>query len=303
MAEPSGRSIRLPAVAGSFYPAEAGQCRRQAEQFVRAAAGKEVEQTLHFNRPPSGAIVPHAGWICSGAIAGRAIRAVAAGRPEAQIVVVFGAVHTPMPLDAAALDSHDVWQEPGADSAVAEELRKALAGERRWFTVDDRFHWREHAVEVELPLIQAAWPNARILPVEVPASMQAIEIGRAAAKAAAAAGGRAVYLASSDLTHYGPAYQFTPAGVGAAALAWAKENDRRLLAMVTAMTPERIVPEVQARRNACGAGAIAAMMAACLEQGAQAAAVLCHASSFETLAGVAPQRPDNAVGYAAVIVG
>jgi hypothetical protein len=247
--------------------------------------------------------VPHAGWICSGAIAGQAIAAVARARPDARVVIVFGAVHTSAPLGVAALDSHQAWEEPGAVSAVASELRGELAQQQRWFVVNNLFHQREHAVEVVLPLVQAAWPDARVLPVEIPPVAEAAEIGRATARAAIAAGIRPVYLASSDLTHYGPAYQFAPAGIGEAGLQWAMENDRRLLEIVTAMTPDRIVPEVAARRNACGAGAIAAMMAACLEHGANRAVVLRHASSFSVLSALAPQRPDNAVGYAAVVVG
>jgi AmmeMemoRadiSam system protein B len=281
-----------------FYPANAEECRRAAASFVnRAATAMPVGGRLW------GAIVPHAGWICSGAIAGQAIAAVAGSRPDAKIIVVFGAVHTPLPLSVAAMDSHQAWQEPGADSVVATELRRQLAGNSRFFAVDDRFHEREHAVEVVLPLIQAAWPNAQVLPVEVPVVQDAVEIGRATARAAIAAGLQPVYLASSDLTHYGTNYRFAPAGIGPAGLQWARENDSRLLQLVTAMTPERIVPEVLARHNACGPGAIAAMMAACQEHGAKTAIVLRQTSSFETLANVAPQRPDNAVGYAAVVVG
>ena len=111
-----------------------------------------------------------------------------------------------------------------------------------------------------------------------------------------------VFLASSDLTHYGPAYGFAPAGVGEQGIAWAMENDRRLLAQVERFEIDRIVPEVVAHHNACGAGAIAAMLAACAEAGASSARVLRHASSYETLADVAPQPPVDAVGYAAVVV-
>ena len=128
-------------------------------------------------------------------------------------------------------------------------------------------------------------------------------IGRRTAAAVAETGLSAVYLASSDLTHYGPAYGFTPAGVGEAALAWAKDNDRRVLELVTDMAVERVVPDVRARMSACGGGAIAAMMAACRETGSTKVRVLNHASSYETLRNVAPQPATNAVGYAAVVLG
>ena len=154
-----------------------------------------------------------------------------------------------------------------------------------------------------MPLIQVAWPNAMVLPVEVPVMESADQVGVAVARQIDEAGLRAVFLASSDLTHYGPAYRFAPAGIGMEGLNWAKDNDRRLLDCVTRLAVDEIVPEVRQRMNACGAGAIAAMLAACRERGATGGEVLRHQNSYEALAEVAPQRPDNAVGYAAVVIG
>jgi AmmeMemoRadiSam system protein B len=151
--------------------------------------------------------------------------------------------------------------------------------------------------------VREALRQAEVLPVEVPLVEEAPEIGRQTAREVIDANLRAVFLASSDLTHYGPAYQFAPAGVGLHGLSWAARNDRRLLDLVERFDVERVVDEVGEHLNACGGGAIAAMMAACRELGATEARVLRHASSYQTLAEVAPQPPDNAVGYAAVVVG
>src|SRR5439155_19496790 len=115
--------------------------------------------------------------------------------------------------------------------------------------------------------------------VEVPLIDAAAELGRPPADAVRAAGVRAVFLASSDLTHYGPSYGFTPAGVGSQGLRWAKDNDRRLLELVTALAIDRIIPEVRSRANACGGGAIAAMLSAARELGAARADVLRPANS------------------------
>jgi len=304
MTGPRDESVRLPAVAGMFYPADAAGC-RQATTELFDAARSELIRSAGQLAPGTGlgAIVPHAGWVCSGAIAAEAMLALAGQRPAVDVVVVFGAIHTPAPIDRAVFDSHARWAMPGGKLSVSGPLREELSGRSNFFVTDDRFHQREHAVEVELPLIQAAWPAAKILPVEVPPEPVAVEIGITVARAIAAAGFSAVYLASSDMTHYGPNYRFTPAGVGQAALQWAMENDRRILRIVTDMTPEKIVPEVRMRFNACGGGAIAAMMSACLEQGARKAIVLRHTNSYQTLARVAPQSAENAVGYAAVWVG
>ena len=118
-----------------------------------------------------GAIVPHAGWICSGAVAAESILALAGQRPRVDVVVVFGAIHTA--IRHASDRSRDfryarAWAMPGGDSTVTVPCGTNCRGGRSFFVTDDRFHQREHAVEVELPLIQAAWPEAKILPVEVP---------------------------------------------------------------------------------------------------------------------------------------
>lgn len=248
-----------------------------------------------------GGIVPHAGWICSGAIAGQVIATLAqSGAPD--VVVIFGAVHTPIELSVAALQSFESWTLPGGSCNVAIELSEHLRASSNLFVADDRFHLREHAVEVELPLIRAVWPSARLLPVEVPLIDSAAEIGARTARAVLEKGLRPVFLASSDLTHYGPSYRFAPVGTGEAALNWAKDNDRRLLRLVENLDIAQVVPEVRVHLNACGGGAIAAMLAACREAGATSARVLRHATSYETLAQVAPQPPIDAVGYAGVVV-
>jgi AmmeMemoRadiSam system protein B len=288
-------AVRQPAVAGLFYPGTDEQCRDAAQRLISVHPGASEAAWI-------GGIVPHAGWVCSGAIAGEVIGTIAQ-RTTPDVVVIFGAVHTPIPLERAVLSSFGQWHVPGGTSDVPADLTNEVRSSSALFVVDDRFHQREHAVEVELPLIQRTWPGAKLLPVEVPLISDAIEIGERTARSVEQNGLKVVYLASSDLTHYGPAYHFTPVGVGVEALKWAKENDRRLLDVVERFAVEQVVPEVRDRMNACGGGAIAAMLAACGLSGATRGKVLRHANSYEVLKAVHPQRPDNAVGYGGVVVG
>lgn len=289
------RNSRMPAVAGRFYPASATECRRQAESFLEIAPD--------IDKRWMGGIVPHAGWVCSGAIAGQTIATLARQQGPVDVVVVFGAIHTPVRVSFAALDSHARWMLPGGEAEVPVELQAKLLEVGDSFAVEERLHHDEHAVEVEVPLIQLAFPSAAVLPIETPPIESAEAMGRAVARVIRDANLKAVYLASSDLTHYGPSYGFAPVGVGEEAMLWSKENDRRLLDLVEGMRIEGILSEARQRRSACGPGAIAAMMAACREHGATAGRVLRHATSYETLAEVHPQPPTNAVGYAAVVVG
>src|SRR3954468_4077460 len=61
----AGSTLRSPAVAGMFYPAEPLRCRQAAEALVREQAA-QATVPAEDRRQWSGAIVPHAGWICSG---------------------------------------------------------------------------------------------------------------------------------------------------------------------------------------------------------------------------------------------
>jgi AmmeMemoRadiSam system protein B len=281
-------------MAGRFYPADPQQCRAAAEALVKVPEGQSAAGGI-------GGIVPHAGWICSGAIAGETLGTLArAAAPN--VVVVFGAVHTPIDCRIAALESHENWAVPGGECHAARELAESLEQSSDLFATDDRMHVHEHAVEVELPLIRAVWPQTEIFPVEVPMVDDAAEIGRKTARLLLDKGHKCVFLASSDFTHYGPSYRFAPVGVGIEAMNWAKENDRRLLRRIQDFEIEQIVPEVRQNLNACGAGAIAAMLAACKEAGAGSVNILRHAISYETLAKVAPQPPVDSVGYASVVV-
>jgi MEMO1 family protein len=290
----SANTMRQPAVAGRFYPADPVQCRAEAQAYL--------DQANVVRGQWIGGVVPHAGWVCSAAIAAQTIASLAAAGPV-DVVVVFGAVHTPARFEFGALDSHARWSLPGGPADLPLDMEQQLLQKGTLFGVEPRLHSGEHAVEVEVPLIQLAWPGAMILPLEVPAHAVGCVIGRKTAQVVQASGLRAVYLASSDFTHYGTNYRYTPAGVGPAAMEWAKDNDKPLLSLIEKLDAEQIVPEVQNRQNACGAGAIAALLAACRELGASTARTLTHATSYETLAPLGPQAPTNAVGYASIVVG
>src|SRR5687768_3290333 len=121
MAGPSDQSlVRPPAVAGQFYPADRSQCRTAAQALLRV--GKDLAAAPAH--PWIGAIVPHAGWICSGPIAGETIATLSRGRPDVDLVVVFGAIHTPLQTELAAFDTHGRWSVPGGDSDVPVGLER-----------------------------------------------------------------------------------------------------------------------------------------------------------------------------------
>lgn len=291
------KSTRMPAVAGMFYPDNPEACRRVVGEMFN------LSKPAHAPGKWLGALLPHAGWICSGQVAVNTLVTLAKDSPQPDIVVIFGAVHTVGGITYGALDEHARWLLPSGESDVAMSVQEQLLEFPHDLRVDSRVHYREHAIEVELPLIQKVFPQAMILPVEIPPIDAALRVGRQIAQTMQKITPKVIYLASSDLTHYGINYNFAPAGLGIQGIQWAMKNDQRLLDLIGKMRADHIVQETQQSANACGGGAIAAMLTACQVAGADQAIVLEHTNSYQTLARIAPQSPDNSVGYAGVLVG
>ncbi len=288
--------VRTPSVAGQFYPSEREGCRAEARQMLASSvpprnpvAGRVV-----------GGMVPHAGWICSGAVAGHVVSMLAQHDPAPETVVIFGAVHRRSP-HAAMVDVREAWESPLASMPIDEEMAEHVLKECGDIMEDSNAHDPEHSIEVQVPLVQAALPDARLLPIMVMPSRIAPEIGRCVAQCAQTLHRKVAFLGSSDLTHYGPRYGFTPQGAGEAGLRWAKEvNDRRFLERVLDLDAEGVLREAAAHHNACGSGAVAATIEACRVYGADRAELLEHTTSSEVLA-ERYGRMDDAVGYAGVI--
>jgi len=280
-------SERQPAVAGRFYPGTAAACEHALDELVH---GLEMRAAI-------GAIVPHAGWVYSGRTAARGIAGVSDGHPET--VVIFGAVHV-LDMNDASVLSEGRWVTPLGSVEIDEELGRRVG--RSDLVIDDPGpHRSEHAIEVQVPIIQRLMGDATILPVMVRPGPRAAEVGVVCAEAATALGRGVVFVGSTDLTHYGPAFGFEPHGHGEEGIRWAKEvNDRRFIRLIEALDAEGVVPEAAANHNACGAGAVAATIAAARAAGAQVYTELEHITSADRDLGEGIPAL-NSVGYEAGI--
>ena len=277
-------STRQPAQAGRFYPRDARACRRELGALFGASGGVQ---------PAIGAVTPHAGWVYSGPTSALAIRSVMASEPET--VVVFGAVHVRC-RQLAVLCGHEIWSTPLGDIGVDTELASRFAALREVDTTPNT-HATEHSIEVVIPLIQHCNPTVRIVPIMVCPSDSAASIGAVIASEVADCGRHVAYLASTDLTHYGPAFAFEPAGHGEKGIRWAKNvNDRRFVELVVNCSAEAVVAEAATHRNACGAGAVAALLGAMAATGHARHTELAHTCSAEPAVAMG-ERPVNSVGY------
>jgi AmmeMemoRadiSam system protein B len=148
-----GPSVRPPAVAGTFYPADADELARLVDRCLQGAPEP---------RSCPAVMVPHAGLIYSGRLAAEVLRRVEI--PET--VIVIGPKHTPYGVEWA-IAPHDVWQIPGAtmqsDPELAQHLCTAIAG----LQLDAAAHAREHAIEVELPFLARLAPHAKVVGIAI----------------------------------------------------------------------------------------------------------------------------------------
>lgn len=282
---------RRPSVAGMFYPADDRSCRRQIE----ACVGEYTPpvEPVHI----VAGIVPHAGWAYSGATAAKVFKNVKV-KASPETFLIFGAVHS-WGVDQASMFAEGEWLTPFGRIEIDAELAKAILHLGSDEIIDNALaHSREHSIEVQVPFIQYFFPDAKILPIMISPGAQAVEIGQTIGKMLVEQEKNIFVLGSTDLTHYGPRFQFTPYGTSPDFLDAMKENDHRMIDLVVEMKTDKIIEEASRHRNACGAGAITATTATAKELGATHG----HLLEYTTSQDIMPEpRDPHAVGYAGII--
>ena len=150
-------------------------------------------------------------------------------------------------------------------------------------------------MEVQLPIIKARFPGSKALWLRAPNGQMALVLGRALSKAAKEIGRKVACLGSTDLTHYGPSYDFSPAGRGATAESWVRDvNDRAFVDALLSMDGAEVLRRGESDQSACSYGAAAAALSFAEAEGAVRAELLGYATSLDI------RKDDSFVGYAAV---
>jgi len=291
-------NIRRSVVAGRFYPeSKYGAIAAVEECLVGGVDESDLPGKI------LGGIVPHAGWMCSGAVAGKVFSAIHA-RGEVETFVLFGAVHH-YGVSRSAVFAEGKWETPLGSIEIDKELaKKILSIELNLIMENVRVHLPEHSIEVQVPFIQKLFPRAKIVPILVPPFEGAEAVGRVAAEAICAVRPGAGCIGSSDLTHYGPGYGFTPHGSGLKGISWAKDvNDQGLIDLIMNMDAGKVLHYAESNHAACGAGAITATIGAVKAMNATKAKLLVHTNSYEVLHKQYGDMGGDAVGYAGIVFG
>ncbi len=311
------------AFSGSWYPGNARQCKEDIEQFLK----ERKQQTTPFQGVFSAGIVPHAGWFFSGSIACRVIASIASsfsetlGRAEKteriektgiegkiglegarerkiDAVIIFGMHMHPESSPCTMVTGR--WETPLGDINIHEPLAVELA-ETVSAATDIRqdspmTFAEENTIELQLPFIKYFFPDSAIVPVGVPPGAVAERIGIASIECAEKLGLNVVVIGSTDMTHYGSNFGFSPAGSGQKALDWVRnDNDRMAIKAMIAMDSREVISQGLENRNMCCAGAVAATICAAKKMGAVKGIELDYATSYDKSPG------SSFVGYSGIL--
>ena len=283
--------VHAPEGAGRWYPADPEKLQAALDAYIGQA---DIEP---IPGPLLAVIVPHAGYIYSGAVAGHAFRSLKEAGCADHTIAVIGDTHSGNGSADIAVWAAGAFETPLGTLPVDSEVAQDLVAASDSIEFDREAFQLEHPVENQLPFIQAVCPGARIVPIVI--RQPSLENAQLLAKALVEAlsermeGGKALIVASTDLSHYHPYDE-------------ARKMDEVALQAIVSLNPQAVVDSP--RRCAelglgggdpltmCSQGAVMTALIAAQRMGADRATVLHYANSGDVPIG---QR-DQVVGYGAV---
>ena len=270
--------VRSPAVAGRFYPADPTVLARDVDRYLGGASTEPAVDARAL-------LAPHAGYVYSGAIAGRTY---AAARVPSRAIVICPN-HTGLGSGRSVTNA-DAWAMPGGDVPVDAELRNALV-EHADLVPDALAHVREHAVEVQLPFLARRSPGLSFVAVCLGplAFAECRRMGEAIARAIREVTrndpSSVLMVASSDMSHYLPADT-------------AERLDALALERIVAFDAEGLHHVVRQHDiSMCGYIPTTVTMVTARELGATRGRLVCYGNSGETSGDT-----DSVVGYAGALM-
>jgi MEMO1 family protein len=269
--------LRLPAVAGRFYPANATELaatvRRLSGPRGDAAAAEKISVTA--------CLVPHAGYMYSGGVAGEVLGRIVLPKK----ILILGVRHFPRGESAAILSS-GAWRTPLGDAPIDAELAKALREAIPLLREDSVAHGQEHSLEVQIPFLQVLAPGFSFVPVALGTVRfdDLVRVGEAVARVLIAAKEPVLLLATSDLNHYEDD-------------ATTRLKDAKAVEKLLALDARGLFDVCRAEKiSMCGLGPAVATIAAVRAMGATRGELVKYATSADVSGDTS-----SVVGYAGII--
>ncbi len=272
--------VRPSPIAGRWYPGEPSQLTASVDGYLDAAHLPALEGEV------VAVVAPHAGHLYSGPVAGHSFSAVRGMQPE--LVAIVSPMHYPYPHPLLT-SAHGAYETPlgliSIEKEVVESLDASLQ-ESLGFGLTGVRNDPEHSLEIELPFLQRALAGEfRLLPVMVRDQSTRVSAMLGQCLAKTLKGRKALLVASTDLSHF---YRQTAAN----------SLDAEILRPLEAMDPQGILDvEAQGKGYACGKGALAAVLWAAIELGANRVQILRYATSGDVTGDY-----EQVVGYASAVL-
>jgi AmmeMemoRadiSam system protein B/AmmeMemoRadiSam system protein A len=275
--------------ADNWYPADPAKLRAAVDAYVDQAEVEPIPGQL------LAVIVPHAGYVYSGAVAGYAFRAMQEAGCADHTIAVIGDTHSGNGSAKIAVWAAGAFETPLGTIPVDEEVGQALVAADARIQFDREAFRAEHPVENQLPFLQTVCPGARIVPIVIrePSLDNAQALADALVAAFHTSGRPALIVASTDLSHY-HSYEE------------AQKMDEVALQAITSLDPQAVVDSPRRCTELglggsnpltmCSQGAVMTALIAARQMGANQATVLYHATSGDVPLGDRTQ----VVGYGAV---
>jgi MEMO1 family protein len=263
--------MREAAVAGQFYPADPDELRATVAAFIR-------------KRDPlldaKAVVVPHAGYIYSGSVAGEVFSSV--HMPDRMILL--GPNHTGRGT-ALALAPAVPWDMPLGTVQIDAELNRDLTAHCPGLKEDSAAHYFEHSLEVQIPFLQLLRPDFQFSAICIRTiDLRTLEaLGHALAQVIQSREGNVLLIASSDMSHYETQKE-------------AARQDRFAIDQMLALDPQglhRVVLEKDI--SMCGFAPAVAVLTACRDLGATEGKLIRYTNSGE-----ASGDYDRVVAYAGI---
>ncbi len=269
-------TVRRPAVSGRFYPGKPEVLTQQLDEYL-AASPEAVKAESAM-----GCMVPHAGYMYSGKVAGAVFQRL----PARASYIILCPNHTGRGAPLAIMAKGE-WQTPLGNISIDSELAARLQHSCRLLMEDSKAHESEHAIEVELPFLQRSVGDFTFVPIAIGVSrFAALEaLGHGMAHALKGAPDRTMIIASSDMNHYEPDDV-------------TRVKDHKAIEQILALDPAKLYEVVREEDiSMCGYGPAVAMLTAVKDLGATHAELVHYATSADTSGDFSA-----VVGYAGIVI-
>ncbi len=265
---------RMPSVAGRFYPGDPEHLQSAMDMLIPSVAEADKVSALAV-------VMPHAGYVYSGATAGNTISRVRV--PET--VLILGPNHHGRG-EALALGTED-WHMPLGTVPVDRQLAADILRGSTAIVEDEEAHLLEHSLEVQVPFLQQVQPNLRIVPLVVSqiSFSQCRKVAQELAVAIRNYEQPVLMVASTDMSHYESRQQ-------------AAQKDKLAIERILALDPQGLYATVVGQRiSMCGVIPTTIALLAALELGAAKVQLVRYTDSGEVSGDTS-----QVVGYAGLII-